>query len=139
MSYKNLHPRVGEAHSHLKSVPSTNNEPSFDLWLEFEIGSPNEPANRPTENFCNIQVTLDDNRTYALNVWTFDFLPLARYPWPYSVDTSAELSKYLLPPDLFVERLDRPTIEAVIRELLANNEMKSEWLCAPQDSSPFGS
>lgn len=65
MSYKNLHPRVGQAHSHRKSVASTNNEPSFDLWLEFEIGPPNEPANRPTENFCNIQVTLDDNRTYA--------------------------------------------------------------------------
>ena len=131
MSYKNL--------PHLKCVPVTNNEPSFDLWLEFEIGSPNEPANRPTENFCNIQVTLDDNRTYALNVWTFDFLPLARYPWPYEIDTSAYLSEYLLPPDLFVERLDRPTIEAVIRELLANNEMKSEWLCSSQDSSPFGS
>lgn len=49
--------------------------PDFELWLETELGDPNQPANSPTENFCNINVTLPDGRRYALNIWTFDFLP----------------------------------------------------------------
>jgi hypothetical protein len=106
--------------------------PSFELWLETEEGDPTQPANSQTENFCNIHVTLADGRRYALNVWTFDFLPLARYPWPYKV-TSQELAKYVHPPDLFVERLDRSTIEAVVAELLENQEMKSDWLCPPDE------
>ena len=102
--------------------------PNFELWLEIEVGDPSESANRTTENFCNISVTLPDRRRYVLNVWTFDFLPLARYPWPYE-NTGHQPAKYVLPPDLFVDRLDRATIELVIGEVLANNQMKSEWLC----------
>jgi hypothetical protein len=102
---------------------------SFELWLETEFGEVDAPANRLTQNFCNISVQLSDGRRYAMNVWTFDFLPLARYPDFYEVMEGQELAKYVLPPDLFVERLDRSTIEAVITELLANNEMKSDWLC----------
>lgn len=113
---------------------STKTPPNFSLWLEVECGEPlDQPANRPTQNFCNIKIWLDNNRTYALNVWTFDFLPLARYP-SYKVVPNVELEKYLLPPDLFVERLDRPTIEAVVRELLINDEMKDEWLCSEEDT-----
>lgn len=96
---------------------------NFELWLETELGDSNQPANSPTENFCNINVTLPDGRRYAMNVWTFDFLPFARYDWPYEIVTGQEPAKYVLPPDLFVERLDRSTIEAVIVQLLANNEM----------------
>ncbi|MCP4344768.1 MAG: hypothetical protein GY795_04485 [Desulfobacterales bacterium] len=106
-----------------------NIEPKFELWLELETGHPLEQANRPEENFCNISVKLDNGRRYALNVWTFDFLPLARCPWPYKIDESQEPARYLLPPDLFVEKLDRPTLESIISELLKNNEMKEEWLC----------
>ncbi len=103
--------------------------PKFELWLEIELGDPSQQANRPPENFCNISVTLPDRRRYALNVWTFDFLLLARYPWPYELGVEHAPAKYVLPPDLFVERLDRATIEVVISEMLANNQMKSEWLC----------
>jgi len=106
------------------------NIPKFELWLETERGEPlDQPANRPMENFCIIEVKLEDGRRYALNIWTFDFLLLARYPWPYEIDTSQAPAKYVFPPDLFVERLDRNTIEAIITELLAKNEMKEEWLC----------
>jgi hypothetical protein len=108
--------------------------PKFDLWLEVETGEPlDQPANRPNENFGNIEVKLHDGRRYALNVWTFDFLPFARYPWPYEIDESQEPAKYLLPPDLFVEKLDRPTIENIVTQLLKNNEMKEEWLCEDDD------
>jgi hypothetical protein len=103
----------------------------FELWLETEIGEPNQAANRPTENYCNINVLLPDGRRYVLNVWTFDFLPFARYDWPYEMAEGQEPAKYVLPPDLFVERLDRSTIEAVIRELLVNNEMNPAWLSPP--------
>jgi hypothetical protein len=40
-----------------------------------------------------------------------------------------EQETYLLPPDLLVEILDRATMEAIIREMLAKNELRSAWLC----------
>jgi len=110
--------------------------PKFDLWLEVETGEPlDQPANRPNENFGNIEVKLQDGRRYALNVWTFDFLPLARYPWPYEIDESEEPAIYLLPPDLFVEKFDRETIENIVVQLLQNNEMKDEWLCKDDEDA----
>ena len=105
--------------------------PYFELWLETELGDPDLPANSPTENFCNINITFPDGRRYALNIWTFDFLPLARYDWPYDIREGQEPAKYVFPPDLFVERLDRATIETVIIELLTTDSMNSDWLCPP--------
>jgi hypothetical protein len=102
---------------------------AFELWLEFEEGDPNEPANRPTENFANINITLPDGRRYALNVWTFDFLPLGRYEWPYEPKPNEVPAKYVIPPDLFVERLDRATIESVVAEMIAHDELLNAWLC----------
>ena len=67
-----------------------NKKNNFELWLETEIGDPLRPANRPQQNFCNINITFDDGRFYALNVWTFDFLPLARFPYPYAYETTAD-------------------------------------------------
>lgn len=107
----------------------------FDLWLETELwmehgGDPHQPANRPTENFSNLSVTLKDGRVYALNVWTFDFIPLARLDWPYAYDATKQqpLARYLLPPDLLVERLDRDTLNGIIKTMLTRGEMKPEWL-----------
>jgi hypothetical protein len=112
--------------------------PDFELWLEFEIGESNQIDNRPTENFGNINVTLPDGRRYALNIWTFDFLPFARYDWPYEIIEGQEPAKYVLPPDLFVERLDRMTIETVITELLATDSMNPNWLFPPDESEDLG-
>ena len=101
----------------------------FELWLEFEIGDPvDQPANSSTENFANIMITLSDGRRYSLNVWTFDFLQLVRYPWPYEKDANAVPAKYVIPPDLFVERLDRITIQAVVSDMLEAGELRPEWL-----------
>lgn len=104
--------------------------PVFELWLETEIGDPiDQPANRPDRNFCNIKITLDNGRQYALNVWTFDFVPLARIQYPYDHESSTKLEKYLFPPDLLVERLDRETLEEIVKTMLVNDEMSDEWLC----------
>jgi hypothetical protein len=105
--------------------------PDFELWLETELGDPDRSANSQTENFCNINVTLPDGRRYALNIWTFDFLPLARYDDTYDMREGQEPAKYVFPPNLFVERLDRATIEIVIAELLAIDRMNFDWLCLP--------
>ncbi len=40
--------------------------------------------------------------------------------------------KYLLPPDLFVERLDRGLLEAVISDLIARGEIREDWRVRPQ-------
>src|SRR5262245_54140456 len=80
-------------------------DPAFELWLEFEHWEP-KPDDDPTDDFFNMQVKLPDGRRYALNVWTFKFIQKARYPWPYE-EGVGEPEEYLLPPDLFVERLDR--------------------------------
>jgi hypothetical protein len=106
---------------------------AFDLWLEFEHTEP-PPGHDPTDDFANVQVRLPDGRRYALNVWTFRFLHRAWFPWPYEI-TADRPAEYVVAPDLFVEALDRPTLERVVRELLAQGEMKSEWLCPPDEDA----
>ena len=101
--------------------------PLFDLWLEFEHATPS-PDDDPTDDFANIQVRLRDGRKYAMNVWTFRFLHRARFPWPYE-DTSGQPAEYVVAPDLFVERLDRPTLERVVTQLLATGGLDEQWLC----------
>ena len=100
----------------------------FDLWLEFEVGDPiDQPANSPVENFANVVITLSDGKRYCLNVWTFDFVPLARYSWPRRNMYSA---------DLLVEKLDRVTIQGVVSDMLAAGELKPEWLCTETRRHP---
>lgn len=106
-------------------MPSDPN--AFELWLETEIGKPDHPANRRRENFFNVVVTLENGRRYAFNVWTFDFLPLSRYSWPYEPNENAQQADYVQPPDLFVESLDREVIHRIITELIATDKMKCEW------------
>ena len=107
--------------------------PLFDLWLEFEhtTTSPNDDS---TDDFANVQVRLPDGRKYAMNVWTFRFLNRARFPWPYE-DTSGKPAEYVVAPDLFVERLDRTTLERVVGQLLANGEMDEQWLCPADETA----
>src|SRR5438876_104667 len=102
------------------------NVPIFELWLEFEHWEA-KPDDNPTDDFFNMIVRVADGRRYALNVWTFKFLHSARFPWPYDKMTG-EPAAYVVPPDLFVERLDRPLLERTIAELLANDAMQNEWL-----------
>jgi hypothetical protein len=98
----------------------------FELWLEFEHTELSADDN-PTDDFANIAIQFPDGRRYTLNVWTFSFMKRARYPLPYEM--LGEQAEYLLPPDLFVERLDRPTLERVVGSLLQAGELRDEWLC----------
>jgi hypothetical protein len=108
----------------------------FDLWLEFEVGdSIDQPANNPVENFTNVVIRLSDGKRYCLNVWTFDFVPLARYSWPYKKTTDEMPAKYVIPPDLLVERLDRVTIQGVVSDMLAAGELRPEWLCTDDEDA----
>src|SRR4051812_42603925 len=105
--------------------------PAFELWLEVEHWGP-KPDDDPTDDFFNMQVKLPDGRRYALSVWTFKVIQKLRYPWPHN-EGVGEPEEYLLPPDLFVERLDRALLELVVARMLLEGELNSEWLCAPED------
>jgi hypothetical protein len=107
--------------------------PAFELWLEFEHWEPG-PDDDPEDDFFNMTVTLADGRRYALNVWTFKFIENARYPWPYQQGIG-EPEEYLLPPDLFVQRLDRELLERAVRRMLVQGEMKAEWLSPPDEQA----
>lgn len=104
---------------------------SFELWLEFEHWQP-KPDDDPFVDFFNMQISLSDGRRYALNVWTFGFLEVARCPWLWG-EEKKEPEVYVVAPDLFVEKLDRDLIEQVVQRMLDQDELKAEWLCPPDD------
>lgn len=106
-------------------------DPAFELWLEFEHTEP-QPGDDPGDDFANVQVTLRDGRRYALNVWTFAFMQRARFPWPHE-EGVGEPAEYLLPPDLFVAQLDRPTLERAIGRMVSAGEMRPEWLVPAEE------
>ena len=95
----------------------------FELWLEFETWQ--DQFDRDDE-FCNLQVTISDGSRYALNVWTYKFLSKAITDCKENGEGLG--GKYLFPPDLFVERLDRELLEEVVSDLIACGQMKQDWL-----------
>src|SRR5882672_6947821 len=97
----------------------------FTLWLEFEQWEPTE-ADDPENDFFNMEIHLTTGETYTLNVWTFGFLDVARNV----CETMGEhlKGKYLLAPDLFVERLDRKLMESIVADLIKDQSLKKEWL-----------
>lgn len=103
----------------------------FTLWLEFELWQP-MPELGPRVNafdaeddFCNVLITLDTGERYALNVWTYKFFVRARQNDHENGDNLG--GRYLLPPDLFVERLERPLFEAVVNDLIRGGGLRVEW------------
>ncbi|MDQ3649424.1 MAG: hypothetical protein M3458_03930 [Acidobacteriota bacterium] len=98
---------------------------NFDLWLEFEHWELTGADDSEDEAF-NMQVIFPDGRTYALNVWTFKFFERIRR---HDEAAKENLSgKYIIPPDLFVERLDRKLIEEVIEDIIFCHGLKEGWL-----------
>lgn len=89
----------------------------FELWLEFEewVGEWD-----PDSDFCNVAVTLGSGATIGLNVWTYRSIPQIRADCQKDGDSLG--GRYLRPPDLLVERLDRSLLEEVIRDLIENGE-----------------
>ncbi len=101
------------------------NETEFDLWLEFEHWEWEE-SHDPEDDAFNMQIRLANGETYALNVWTFKLFSRLR---ERDRESGQSLSgKYMVAPDLFVERLDRNLVTEVVRELISEHGLKTEWL-----------
>ena len=99
-------------------------EHGFDLWLEFEhwVKAENDDLE---DDFFNILITLPEGKKYALNVWTYKYLSRAVRECH---STGEHLGGSFLPaPDLFVERLDRKLLEAVVADLIAHGGLSSQW------------
>lgn len=96
----------------------------FDLWLEFEHWLP-EDGDDAEDDFFNMQIVLHSGKKYALSVWTYKVLRRM-------VDNCQKSGEcldgsYLLPPDLFVQRLDRGLLEQIVAHLIADGGLKKEW------------
>ena len=126
------------------------NLPTFELWLEFEHmqiaadapsnmgwhavavlnkdGDLTPPGPWADETFFNMSITLADGKKYCLNVWTHKYFSRALIQ--DREDGNKLGGKYMLPPDLFVERADRQTVEEVVADLLRHSGLKDAWLCS---------
>ncbi|TXI50905.1 MAG: hypothetical protein E6Q50_02795 [Lysobacter sp.] len=101
--------------------------PTFTLWLEFETyaGGYPQPGDDPDCDFCNALVRAD-GRVCGLNIWTFRFLDHVRRFDEFTGEPKPAIERFLLPPDLLVERLDRALIEASIATLLLE-DFPPQW------------
>lgn len=94
--------------------------PKFKLWLEFEEYDP--PTWDNENDFCNINVYLEDGRNYGLNVWTYKFFETALQE---DIKFGNNLNGlYLTPPDLFVKELTRECIQKAIEDLLKVDDLE---------------
>ncbi len=97
--------------------------PGFTLWLEFELW---QDAYDPEDAVFNMTITLSDGKYYALNVWTYSCSSRVVSEAQYWGENLA--GKYMLPPDLFVARLDRALLEAVVSHLIHKNQLRADWM-----------
>ena len=107
---------------------ATNTLP-FSLWLEFEAYADTYPGpdDDPECDFCNASITIDDI-VFGINIWTFGFVEYARSFDETSGEAKPEKARFLIPPDLLVDRLDRTTIEHAIHALLSQGSLPSHWI-----------
>ena len=103
-----------------------DNGSPFTLWLEFEHWTPSPDEDAPRREFFNMSVTLPNGQRYALNVWTYGYFERARAEAATEPETLG--GRFLEPPDLFVEGMDRGLLEIVVANLIANGRMRPEWL-----------
>jgi hypothetical protein len=109
---------------HPIEYPVPNGPGTFTLWLEFEWWG-SQPDDDPEINFFNMQIDFSDGRRYALNVWTYKYLAVARQD---DLSAGDHLNgAYQLPPDLFVTRLDRSQVAAVVTDLIQEDLLREEW------------
>ncbi|XXX82470.1 hypothetical protein WMF30_27325 [Sorangium sp. So ce134] len=109
-------------------IPTASDRP-FELWLEFEhwISPPDED---PTDGFFNMLIGLPDGTKYAVNVWTYKALESARREAAQQGESL--FGRYLEAPDLFVERMDRPSLEAVVADMIASGRLRDSWRVASE-------
>ncbi|KYG03652.1 hypothetical protein BE21_50570 [Sorangium cellulosum] len=113
------------------SVPAVSDHP-FELWLEFEhwISPPDEDL---TDGFFNMLIGLPDGTKYAVNVWTYKMLESARREAAQQGESL--FGRYLDAPDLFVERMDRSLLEAVVADMIASGRLRDSWRVAPESKA----
>ena len=125
--------RADQQHLIEYTVPNTT--VTFTLWLEFEWWEPH-PDDDPETNFFIMQINISDGRRYGLNVWTYNYLAVARQN---DVSTGDHLNgAYLLPPDLFVTTLDRSHVAAVVTDLIQRDLLREEWRIPEETVSDDG-
>jgi hypothetical protein len=95
-----------------------------EIWLEFEWWT-NDATQRDDDAF-NMQIRLDDGKIYALNVWTFK--ALERFHQSDKLTGDNLNGRYLISPDLLVERLDRDLIEQIVNEIIQKKQLSDNWL-----------
>jgi hypothetical protein len=102
---------------------------AFSLWLEFEhyVGGYPQPGDDPHCDFCNAEITAD-GQVCGITVWTFGFVEHARRSDEFTGAAKPEIDRFLLPPDLLVEKLDRGLIEEAIADLLGREPRPTQWL-----------
>ena len=105
---------------------------AFTLWLEFEHTTPTDGDDLEDDMF-NMQINVATGNKYALNVWTYEFLRHAVAQCKRDGENLNE--KYLEPPDLFVERLDRKLLEEIVADLIKRDALLEAWRVSPEDVS----
>jgi len=91
------------------------------LWIE------TEHLAEEVDDFCNIVVSLNTGERYALNVWSFAFFESAVGQGEMHASPNAA-HLYMHPPDLFVKDLSRPTLEAVVVDIIRRGRLPAHRL-----------
>ncbi len=98
---------------------------NFKLWLEFEewvYESEKEKDKVKDIDSFIMEIHLSNGKNYSLEVWPIKYLDLQ-----LKEIKESEL-KYLSMPDLIVDEMNREKIERYVKDIIANNELKNEWL-----------
>ena len=103
--------------------------PKFELWLEFELWRASGDTDDASDDFFNMEITLEDGRKYALNVWTIG--SFTRLAAEAKTESDCLRGAYMLPPDLFVDRMNRELLESIVADMLETGQMRDEWLVEP--------
>lgn len=92
----------------------------FELFLDFEE---TKTSSWSKENDSSqIEIKLEDGRSYELLVWTFQHFETARRIEAEII--KSEDPQYLIPPDLLVKELTRECIQESIEEVLEMGDLE---------------
>jgi hypothetical protein len=102
----------------------------FQLWIEAEEWAPGEWD--PSDDVTDAVVTLADGTRWVASFCTFAHLATPRANCAASGECLG--GKYLWASDLIlVDDTSRPSLEAVVRDLLAHGELRSAFSEADDD------
>ncbi|MGZ8470761.1 MAG: hypothetical protein ACXW65_16225 [Gemmatirosa sp.] len=105
----------------------------FLLWIEAEEWAPGQW--NTTDDVTDVVVTLPDGARWIASFCAFGHLATLRANCARSGENLG--GRYLWASDLvLVDDTSRPTIEAVVRDLLANDELETAF--SPADESAEG-